>query len=50
MLDQKLQKSMSCQPTEKLKIVANLKENKDITERMPVGNNVYKSLGDKLLY
>jgi len=27
---------------EEIKIVANLKDNKGITERMPVGNNVYK--------
>jgi len=32
-----------------MKIVANLKENKDITERIPVGNNVYKALGNKWL-
>jgi len=30
-----------------MKIVANLKENNYVTERMPVGNNVYKALGDK---
>jgi len=28
-----------------MKIVANLKENNDINERMPVGNNAYKALG-----
>jgi hypothetical protein len=44
-LDQKLQKSMSCQRTEERKLVANLKENNDINERMSVPNNVYKSLG-----
>jgi len=32
-----------------MKIVVNLKENKDIIERMPVGNNAYKALGDKWL-
>jgi len=32
-----------------MKIVANLKKNNYISERMPVGNNIYKALGDKWL-